>query len=331
MNRPRTKTRRVGLALSVLSIVATITAVVPGLADSAPPTPIALPAHVPMAGADFPGAPPAFEIPAGGSVEVIDAGPDDRTFVLKRSDGTLFAEARVFRGHPRTALFYDEAGTLAQATHALWPDEAQQAVQSNSTRTLAVAKRKAASCTSNTLYNAHGWRIDPTVTFDWRFNAGSTPSGMSVDTTETYLRNGHAEWYNNTNWCGVADNSSFLMAYGGRTTLGWGDNGYNTVGFGDGRQIGCDGAVACTRSEPSNGINQESDTRLNSAQYSFINGAASGKYDTWSIMAHELGHTLGCDDQAYTTEDVMYYLGSTNDVSDQKLGRGDATCNNDKY
>jgi hypothetical protein len=164
--------------------------------------------------------------------------------------------------------------------------------------------------------------INPFTTFKWYFNAASTPSGMSVDTTETYLRNAHAEWYFNENWCRIPDESSFLMAYAGRTTRGYGDNGRNTVGFGSGGEVGCPGSIACTRNEVLDGFTRESYTRLNSVEFRFVNGRSRGKYDVWSIMAHELGHPLGCDDQATSDTNVMYFEGTANDIGDQLLGLG---------
>ncbi|MEJ7569194.1 MAG: matrixin family metalloprotease [Gaiellaceae bacterium] len=175
------------------------------------------------------------------------------------------------------------------------------------------------------------YMLYPPATFSWYFNSGSTPAGLSVATTETYLRNAHSEWYNNSNWCGYADASVFSMAYGGTTTSGYGDNGINTVGFAGMSGSGCAiDAVGCTRVEVA-GINViESDTRLNSALYSWVNGQASGKYDTWSVMAHELGHTLGFY-HVIDTSNVMNAGAFTNDTSPHLLGNGDANANNGKY
>ena len=143
-----------------------------------------LPRDVPMAGAGFPGAPPAFEIPHGGKVEIVEGGTDERTFILRRADGTRFAEARVIRGRTRTALFYNEVGTLTLATHALWPDESRLNLRRISASG-AGPGRRAAYCSPDDRYNGHYWKINAGVTFKWYFVSGSTPSGMSVDTTET--------------------------------------------------------------------------------------------------------------------------------------------------
>lgn len=133
-------------------------------------------------------------------------------------------------------------------------------------------------------------------TFLWYFAKFTTPYYMSLDTTQTYLRNAHVQWYDNLNWCGLPDTSVFAMAYGGETGYTFADNGWNTVDFGSMSAIGCAPVTACTRVEHNGDpIIDESDTRMNSS-LSWINGQAPNKYDTWSVMAHELGHSLGFGD-----------------------------------
>lgn len=292
---------------------------------------VALPTDVPMAGASFPGAPPAFKVPLEGSVEVAADATGGMRIHLRRGDGTLFATAIIDqRGRTLSGLFYDSAGEVVQVTNATRGETAAAPTRSLSGRVGARGhSRLRAVCGANSK-DPHPWRIDPATTFFWSFNANSTPSHMSVDTTETYLRNGHAQWYNNTNHCSIGDESVFGMAYDGRTTAGYGDNEINTVGFGDMGEIGCSGSLGCTRTEMSNGIVTESDTRFERSII-WVNGRAIAKYDTWGAMAHELGHTLGFADLTDSTDNVMYEDLTANDVSNQRLGRGDANGNNDKY
>lgn len=318
------------LALAVASIV---------LTGAGPGGAVELPGEVPMAGADFPGAPPAFVLPVGGTAAV-DVSPAGRTrYTLSRADGTLFAQAEVdSEGRVPLALWYDERGelffaatqTLGSGRDAVPAPRVAKRRQAGLGRSAPKAiSRPTASC-GGVFYTYHPWQLNPSVTFFWHFNAGSTPNYMNVNTTEQYLRNAHIQWYDNSDWCGIADNSVFAMAYGGRTTAVWGNNGISTVGFGNMAATGCSpSAVGCTWADVSGGVVTESDTRFNE-NYSWINGAANGKYDTWSVMAHELGHTLGFDHPGDSTN-VMSVPLFTDDITDQLLGKGDATGNNAKY
>lgn len=305
--------------------------------------PITLPTDVPGQGT-HPGAAPPFLVPAGGRAEVSE---DRRTFTLWRRDGTKFAEARRDSQNRTTAsLWYDDAGELTMLYAQTFPagqdappgentgptelPEPQSAERDAGTQAARTPNRKAASCGNNNSFWM-SYSLYPPATFTWYFNSGSTPAGLSVATTETYLRNAHIEWYNNSNWCGYGDNSVFSMAYGGTTTSGWGDNGINTVGFAGMSGTGCSStAVGCTWVDVAGGSVIESDSRLNSAVYSWINGQAAGKYDTWHVMAHELGHTLGFWDIIDSTN-VMNDTAFTNDTSNHLLGKGDANANNGKY
>lgn len=311
--------------LSFTGVALVALATLTGATASGPPS---LPRDVPMAGADFPGAPPLFELPQGGSVSVETDAAGEVVFTLKRADGVLFAEAHVLHGRTVEGRFYDDGGTLAAVTTAIYAEAGPSASRALAKRGSPTAAKRTLGTCDQTQWTALPWALGG-GTFTWIFNSASTPSGLSVDTTETYLRNGHAQWYNNTNWCGLADNSVFGMAYGGRTTQGWGDNGVNTVGFGDMAPIGCSGALACTWTQAPSGVVQESDTRFDRTA-PWINGQAANKYDTWSVMAHEVGHTLGFDDVT-DTGNTMYHSGIQNSVLHQQLGKGDATGNNSKY
>jgi hypothetical protein len=302
--------------------------------------PIDLPRDVPGPGT-HPGAPPPFVTPAEGRAEV---SADGRVVTLRRRDGTKFAEARKDPdGRTSTSLWYDSAGDLsliytqdfpagmdAPPGENTGPSEFPEPKGADRDAGTQARNARSVSCGAN-VSTWETYMLYPPATFTWYFNSGSTPAGLSVATTETYLRNAHAEWYNNSNWCGYADASVFSMAYGGTTTSGYGDNGINTVGFASMSGTGCAiDAVGCTRVEVA-GLNViESDSRLNSAMYSWINGQAAGKYDTWSVMAHEVGHTVGFW-HVTDTSNVMNTNAFTNDTSPHLLGNGDANANNGKY
>ena len=156
---------------------------------------------------------------------------------------------------------------------------------------------------------------------------------MSLQTTETYLRNGHAQWYNNTSWCtNYPDESNVSIAYAGESGYAFGTNGRNTVDWGSMPAIGCrTDSLACTRVDlGGDSLVDETDTRFDSTNQ-WINGQAPDKYDTWGAMAHELGHSLGVDDVYDLRDNIMYWDMNPNDASNEKHGYGDALANNAKY
>lgn len=56
----------------------------------------------------------------------------------------------------------------------------------------------------------------------WYFVAGSTPPDIDVDNTEASLRGAAAQWYDNDNDCGIVDEASVSLGYGGRIASSWG-------------------------------------------------------------------------------------------------------------
>lgn len=55
----------------------------------------------------------------------------------------------------------------------------------------------------------------------------------------------------------------------------------------------------------------ESDININ-MYYAWANSAQPGKYDVWSVILHEAGHTIGLDDHEADSSSVMYYKVYTN-------------------
>jgi hypothetical protein len=325
--------RRLALALPLLAL-ACVAAAAPTVVAASPQDP-QLPTDVPMAGADFPGAPPAFLKPDGGKVSVDPQGGGVVQFTLTRADGTLFAQATMVRGRTVDVQYYDADGSPGVEASAYYDDSAFPGA-SHPFRPAPMQHRNA-RCGAAYWYDPIPARkLSQSSYFTWYFNAASTPSYLSIPTTETYLRNAHHEWDVLDNWCGIADQSNYLISYGGQVgSVVFGNNGVNTVGFGDVASIGCaSNALACTMTWPKTGsLISESDTRLNSA-VTWVNGQASGKYDVWSVMAHEFGHSTGLGDvtnSADNGDDVMYYSFGSNNASNEKLGNGDAQVANLKY
>lgn len=71
----------------------------------------------------------------------------------------------------------------------------------------------------------------------------------------------------------------------------------------------------------------ETDVVLNSS-YLFSYGAASSKYDTQSIITHEMGHVLRIKHSS-NTSDTMYDHPSTNDISWRTLTNADKEAASD--
>jgi hypothetical protein len=141
-------------------------------------------------------------------------------------------------------------------------------------------------------------------TMYWLFNAGSTPSEVSVDAAEGALRDGGQNITGADNDCGVPDYVHAVQSYSGRTTRGvnittgagcGSDDGYNVVGWGT-LPVGILG-VNCNWY---GGLfTFESDVRLNKAQgYRWVvtpGGSCLGKWFVEGVMTHERGHTFGLD------------------------------------
>jgi hypothetical protein len=140
-----------------------------------------------------------------------------------------------------------------------------------------------------------------TKTYQWSFNAASTPGYMNTDAVETRMKRAATNITRSDNNCGLLDHVSAQHSYEGRTTHGvqitsaagcTGGNGHNTVAFGD-LPSGVLG-VAC--SWFSNGQMLESDVRLNKADFKWVAEIGSGCSNRWSVeavMTHEMGHVFG--------------------------------------
>jgi Matrixin len=275
----------------------------------------------------YPGHPPPFVTPPGGSRSEQPNQFGGQDITLRRADGSVFAtQSTDSAGRPLTTRF-DLGNGDSTAVFATY-SAAQRALATRRPR-----RRLAASCGNdvrNSLSVKWGSRMN------WYWGSGSTPGYLNLDNTLTSLRSAHTEWTNNVNWCGIADSSSFTTAYQGTTTQGFGHNGINTVGWGSVAALNLSfcsapNTIACTEWWASGGTITESDTRFdNTGRTTWVNGAASGKTDVQSTMAHELGHSAGFDHVNDSTN-VMYPTIFTNNTSDRKLGRGDANEDNAKY
>ena len=62
----------------------------------------------------------------------------------------------------------------------------------------------------------------------------------------------------------------------------------------------------------------------------WVNGQVRGRYDIWSVVAHEMGHLAGFG-HVSNQYNVMWTTQLTNDIEKRSLGLGDARENNAKY
>jgi Matrixin len=275
----------------------------------------------------FPGQPPPFVTPPGGSrvVQANEFGGEDVT--LERADGSFFA-----------VQVSDAAGRVLSARFDLGNGESTgvYATYAGADRQLALRARPhraAASCGNDA---RHALSVKWGSTMNWYWGSGSTPSYLDPTNTLSGLRAAHTEWTQVVDWCGIGDSSSFNTSYQGTTTTGFGHNGKNTVGWGSVAALNLSfcsstSTIACTEWWASGSTIVESDTRFdNTGRTTWVNGSVSGKTDVQSTMAHEMGHSAGFDHVNDSTN-VMYPTIFTNDTSNRKLGRGDANEDNAKY
>lgn len=270
--------------------------------------------------ADYPVAPPPFVLPGSGRAVHAPNAFGGTTVSLYRADGSLFAR-RVLDAKGRileTAYHFPDGTGIAVSATYLGRREA---------RPRGPAGPLASCGTDSQNFTGHFW----TQTMNWYWNQGSTPGNLDLTLTLSALRGARIEWESNVNWCGIADGSTMNFTYQGTTTASYGDNGINTVGWGNIAQTGCPaGSAACTRTEwdGSNHIT-EADTRMD-ASGNWANNGAANYADVQSVMAHETGHAIGFD-HVTTSSNVMYPTIFLGDTSNRELGRGDANEDNAHY
>jgi Matrixin len=151
-----------------------------------------------------------------------------------------------------------------------------------------------------TCSNAGGFTHWNNKAISWRLNTAGQGSGKS-----TALSNALASWTNVTS-------ADHVLTYAGTTTTGFTTNGTNTVLWASGN--GCTGScLAITALVLSAGqVITETDISFNSSYTWNTNGA---DYDVESVMAHEIGHSLGIHhtEVSSTPRPTMYasYFGTT--------------------
>lgn len=170
---------------------------------------------------------------------------------------------------------------------------------------------------------------------DRYLNYGSLPSYIDKDYTEENVRQAHAEWETNSNWCGIGDASTVDFNYAGRTTRSVGVDGYNVVEYGESTVLGCSSAsIACHNWWYSVGTGRvnESDIRLDDdVTWTNRPDLYPSRFDVWHVMAHEVGHRSLFGHTDPDTSQVMYSQMARGQSFNRWLSLGDATGNNAKW
>ena len=149
-----------------------------------------------------------------------------------------------------------------------------------------------------------------------RFNYNDTSVGSIVD--------GHRNWDNTFNSCGLNDITNLDSHHLGSTaeTIHTYPDDRSVVDRGSLSSI-CPGALACTwLFIDGAGRTSESDQRYNE-NFTFSNVGAAGAYDYESVAAHESGHTIGLDHANSSTALTMYFQIGSGTTHARSLAKGD--------
>lgn len=195
------------------------------------------------------------------------------------------------------------------------------------------AIRPGGTCASpnpeNGAFALHGWKL-PAGGLTYRFNAASTPTGLSQSDAQNAITSAAAAWDGNT--------AATLLTFGGTTGLKAGKrDGVNAVSFG-GAPFG---AIAVAFIWTSNGTVLEADMTLANGFKWATNvgatddcGGAADRMDVWDIATHEFGHWVG---SAHTTTDAannaqsMFPFASYKELFKRDIANGDKTALNTLY
>jgi len=201
------------------------------------------------------------------------------------------------------------------------------------------AQHTAMGACSEGAYNLLGYRWSRT--YNWYFNAGTTPAELTVAEAEQVLRESTSNITGGRNDCGLTDAIGVTAQYQGRTSTGTDINatggcnardGVSVTGFGD--LPGGTLALTCTWST-SAGEAVESDARINKAEFTWTTDAnsasCSNRYGLEAIMTHERGHTFGLGHVAAGSALTMRPGFGPCDGSAATLGLGDVRGLRQKY
>lgn len=178
---------------------------------------------------------------------------------------------------------------------------------------------------SNSIVKPAGWKMPSAWVY--RLNIGSVPSTVGGANLQTITNSSFSVWTNAMNSAVAisrgADTNANRAVFDGQNIIAWG------------RTSGSALAVSYVWYNPTTGALAEVDTIMNnkftwywSNPAGWISGetcAYQGVYDAQNILTHELGHTVGLDDE-YATEfqnNTMFGYGQTGETKKDTLTSGD--------
>ncbi len=181
----------------------------------------------------------------------------------------------------------------------------------------------------------------------WYFDAGSTPTGLSVDLVEQQVALAGQNITRVDNPCGVADGVGIEMPYQGRTERSVdisarGEclrrDAYSVVGFGDLREGWL--AYHCAKFVAREGQDEIaiSDIKMNKGDgvrwTVNITDSCRGKVDVQGVMTHERGHGFGMmhvGEEQHPALTMSELITAYCSGAERSLGLGDARGLNEKY
>jgi hypothetical protein len=186
--------------------------------------------------------------------------------------------------------------------------------------------KAATDLNSTTAVDKAGWKLPSSWTY--RINAQSVPATIGSTKAVTLIGNSFATWKatlgSKVNFSRGTNTSVSTARYDGQNIISWAQASSGTL------------AITYTWYYPSTGIAAEIDTIINNKYpwyWSNPSGWGTGRicayqgvYDAQDILTHELGHSVGLNDEydsasyGYST---MYGYGSTGETKKDTLTTGD--------
>ena len=170
---------------------------------------------------------------------------------------------------------------------------------------------------STSVVEGAGWKLPSTWTY--RLNSNSVPSSVGSSNFSTITSKAYSTWTS-------AINNAVTIKKGRDTFTNKANlDGQNIITFGNAPST----ALAVTYVWATNGVATEIDTIINSNfswYWSNSNTCAyQNVYDVQDILTHELGHSMGLNDEYDTTyvDNTMFGYGSMTETKKDTLTTGD--------